>query len=69
MASNTKKKFKLDQIHLGDTLEHLKTLPDECLDLVVSSPPYNIGKEYEARKAAAEAIRRIGYQRKYRIEG
>ncbi|MEH2031652.1 MAG: DNA methyltransferase [Nostoc sp.] len=26
-------------------------MPDECLDLVVSSPPYNLGKEYESRQA------------------
>lgn len=26
-------------------------MPNECVDLVVSSPPYNLGKEYESRKA------------------
>lgn len=32
----------------GDSLELLKNLPHEGLfDLVVTSPPYNIGKEYE----------------------
>lgn len=41
----------LNQIFLGDCLELLKTLPDQCIDLVVSSPPYNLGKEYEAKKA------------------
>ena len=29
----------------------LKNLPDNCVDLVVSSPPYNLGKEYEAKQA------------------
>jgi len=33
----------------GDCLELLKTIPDESLQLVVTSPPYNIGKEYERR--------------------
>lgn len=33
----------------GDTLEELKKLPDGKFKLVVSSPPYNIGKEYETR--------------------
>ncbi|MCE5252102.1 site-specific DNA-methyltransferase [bacterium] len=33
----------------GDCLELLKTIPDESLHLVVTSPPYNIGKEYEKR--------------------
>jgi DNA modification methylase len=31
----------------GDSQETLKTVPDECVKLVVTSPPYNIGKEYE----------------------
>lgn len=33
----------------GDCLELLKTIPNESLKLVVTSPPYNIGKEYEKR--------------------
>lgn len=41
----------LDQILHGDCLSLLQSLPDQCVDLVVSSPPYNLGKEYEARKA------------------
>jgi adenine-specific DNA-methyltransferase len=31
----------------GDNLKHLKSLPDSSIDLVVTSPPYNIGKDYE----------------------
>jgi adenine-specific DNA-methyltransferase len=34
----------------GDTLETLRALPSRCAQLVISSPPYNIGKEYEARE-------------------
>ena len=36
-------------IHPGDCMELLKSIPDESLQLVVTSPPYNIGKEYEKR--------------------
>lgn len=36
-------------IHHGDCLELLKSIPDETLQLVVTSPPYNIGKEYEKK--------------------
>lgn len=43
--------LNLDEIHPGDCLAWLRTLPDESVDLVVSSPPYNIGKEYESRRA------------------
>jgi DNA modification methylase len=31
----------------GDALEELKKLPDESFKLIVSSPPYNLGKAYE----------------------
>jgi adenine-specific DNA-methyltransferase len=41
----------MDKVVLGDCLDLVRGLPDESIDLVVSSPPYNIGKEYEARKA------------------
>ncbi len=41
----------LNQIFLGDSMELLNSLPDECVDLIVSSPPYNLGKEYEAKQA------------------
>lgn len=33
----------------GDCLTLLRTLPSESLQLIVTSPPYNIGKEYEKR--------------------
>jgi adenine-specific DNA-methyltransferase len=46
-----KKNIPLDQIFLGNCIELLRSLPDESVDLVVSSPPYNLGKEYEARQA------------------
>lgn len=36
-------------IHAGDCLEWLQGIPDRSVDLVVSSPPYNIGKRYEVR--------------------
>lgn len=37
------------EIILGDTLSHLKKMEDESFDLVITSPPYNIGKEYETK--------------------
>lgn len=36
-----KKKF-LNQIICGDTLKIMKEIPDESVDLVVTSPPYNL---------------------------
>jgi adenine-specific DNA-methyltransferase len=36
-------------LHEGDCLDLLATIPDEFVQLVVTSPPYNLGKEYENR--------------------
>lgn len=36
-------------VYPGDCLDLLRTIPSESLQLVVTSPPYNIGKEYERR--------------------
>lgn len=44
----------LDEIFLGDCKRLLDRLPDESVDLIVSSPPYNIGKEYESARKALE---------------
>jgi adenine-specific DNA-methyltransferase len=44
-------KIGRDQILNDDCRKLLASLPDESVDLVVSSPPYNLGKEYEAKKA------------------
>jgi adenine-specific DNA-methyltransferase len=42
---------RIDAVVLGDCLDLLRSLPDGSVDLVVSSPPYNLGKEYEDRRA------------------
>ena len=34
-------------IYEGDALELLRLLPESLIDLTVTSPPYNIGKQYE----------------------
>lgn len=36
-------------LRLEDNLAFMRTLPDESMKLVVTSPPYNIGKSYERR--------------------
>ncbi len=38
-------------LHQGDTSNFLRTIPDNSIQLVVTSPPYNIGKQYETRQA------------------
>ncbi|MBI5839893.1 MAG: site-specific DNA-methyltransferase [Chloroflexi bacterium] len=34
----------------GDCLDLLKNIPDKSIKLVVTSPPYNLGKEYETKQ-------------------
>jgi adenine-specific DNA-methyltransferase len=46
----------LDSIILGDCLEMLRAVPEQSVDLIVSSPPYNIGKEYEDRQHLTEYL-------------
>lgn len=40
----------------GDTRDLLSQIPDETIKLVVTSPPYNLGKPYETRLAVDEYI-------------
>lgn len=35
--------------HNGDTMKFVKSLPTGLIKLIITSPPYNIGKEYETR--------------------
>lgn len=45
-------KFSLSEsivIYPDDCLDLLKSIPDESIQLIVTSPPYNIGKEYEKK--------------------
>ncbi len=34
---------------LGDSLKKIKDFEDESFELVITSPPYNVGKEYETK--------------------
>ena len=36
----------LDRVHCGSS-EHMDQLPDSSVHLMVTSPPYNVGKEYD----------------------
>lgn len=36
-------------LRLGDTCDFLPTIPSKIATLIITSPPYNIGKEYETR--------------------
>src|SRR3990167_11126252 len=38
----------INQVIWGDCLEVMRAMPDKYVDLVITSPPYNIGIEYES---------------------
>ena len=38
------------QISCEDNLKFMRRLPDEAMQLIVTSPPYNIGKAYERKR-------------------
>jgi DNA modification methylase len=40
----------VNKIICGDSEEVLKKLPDNCIDLIFTSPPYNFGLDYENHK-------------------
>jgi adenine-specific DNA-methyltransferase len=44
-------------LYRGDCLDFLQTIPDSAAHLIVTSPPYNIGKEYEKRIDLDEYVR------------
>ena len=37
----------LGKIINGDCVELMKDIPESCIDLVVTSPPYNVGIQYD----------------------
>lgn len=44
-------------LHCGDCLELLAAIPDGSAQLIVTSPPYNIGKQYERRVGLDQYLR------------
>ena len=48
MDNNTVPSDVINRIHCADSLVFLKTLPDNCIDLVFTSPPYNFDMNYNS---------------------
>jgi adenine-specific DNA-methyltransferase len=47
------------ELHRGDALRLLKSLPSGGIDLLVTSPPYCIGKEYECTESVDDFVREL----------
>ena len=41
------KKFKFNRIICGDVLEEMRQIPSNSIHLAITSPPYNVGKDYD----------------------
>lgn len=62
-VQNISNKFSLTDrivVYPGDCLELLREIPSESIQLIVTSPPYNIGKEYEKRLHLDHYLRQQG---------
>lgn len=44
----------LNQIHLGDCLDFIRQMPDKCVDLVLTDPPYGIGESSNNNKSRSK---------------
>ena len=43
-------------LHLGDSYTFNESLPSKSIDLIVTSPPYNLGKEYEKKVTISQYV-------------
>lgn len=46
-------------LHNGNCIDLLKKLPDECVDLIITSPPYCMGKAYEDSQDNVETFKKL----------
>jgi len=59
----------LNRIYLEDCLTFMKRLPEGFIDVVVTSPPYNIGKEYGTYQDDRERKDYLDWLEQVAIEG
>ena len=50
--------MEVNQIICGDNIQVMKTLPDDCIDLTVTSPPYDNLRDYQGYTFDFEAVAR-----------
>ena len=43
--------LKLNYLHLGDSLEFMRQMPDGCIDVVITDPPYSSGGLHASSRA------------------
>ncbi|MCA9346777.1 site-specific DNA-methyltransferase [Candidatus Saccharibacteria bacterium] len=55
-AKTTKVEKILNTIVQGDALELLRKLPDQCIDLLIADPPYNLSKGMSLKLASGSLV-------------
>ena len=67
-SDNQIPKQYLNTIHVHSS-EHMQELPDSSVHLMVTSPPYNVGKEYDADLTVSEyrSLLRKVWEETYRV--
>jgi len=62
------KTFKLDRIITGDVLEVMSKIPDNSIHLAITSPPYNVGKDYDNHNDKMDYQEYLGWLEKVWVE-
>ena len=52
------KMLELNKIYCGDCLEYMREMPDKCVDLVLTDPPYSSGTRKEGSKGLRKSMLR-----------
>ena len=67
-TENELPKHLMNKIILG-TAENMKELPDNCLHLMITSPPYNVSKEYDEDLSLKEYLNMLkkSFMETYRV--
>lgn len=55
------------ELKLGDCLERMKEMPDESVELTVTSPPYDNLRKYNGRGEQGEAVWKAAIRELYRV--
>jgi site-specific DNA-methyltransferase (adenine-specific) len=55
-------------VHCDDCIESMSRLPDECAQIVLCDPPYNIGKDFGNESDRREFTEYIEWCKKWLVE-
>ncbi len=58
------KKWNLNEAYQGDCLDFMRELPDKCIDLVLTDPPYGIGISGQTENKKGKKSDRKGFEHK-----